>query len=210
MILLLPSNYGLTDEKIFSILGCDQLFGDNGLAKIEGAISLVNNDPNQAKSLFTEYFNDVQKIITAYNGIKPFARKNKKEFFIDSDKNIIKLFFLEDASITFLEELGKTSSSWNKTFIPFALAANENDRNLSIESAQQGSLVLTLSAAATIVWMLAKATDKILDNIKKAYEIKKIALEIKKLKNENLDGAIKDLETNSQINISRCLNKYLS
>jgi hypothetical protein len=93
------------------------------------------------------------------------------------------------------------STKWNQNLIAFALLTKENDRNFRIEAVERGSLVFYLSAVPVIIMGFAKAIDKVLDVIKKYYEVRKIYESAKQLKSGVPDKIIHDLENASKLKI---------
>jgi hypothetical protein len=115
-------------------------------------------------------------------------------------KDLVILSFQAGAEINNLDELAKIATKWNQDFIAFASLTKENDTNFRIESVERGSIILTLSAVSGIVIAFAKATNMVLDVIKKCYEIKKLANEARLLKGVP-EKAIQELDNSSKIKV---------
>lgn len=81
------------------------------------------------------------------------------------------------------------------------MLAKENDRTFRIETVERGSIILTLSAIAGIVYAFGKALDQVLDVIKKYYEIKKLAHDAKQLKGGVPEKTIQELEAASKLKV---------
>lgn len=126
---------------------------------------------------------------------------------IDKSDNLVEtnnliLFFEGEANVENLKELSKVSTDWNQIINCFGRLTNENDTDINIVSIEKGSLVATLTIAAAIIGGVITASDKVLNLILKVYEIRVKALELKKMKFDNIAAAIEILEKQASIDLS--------
>jgi hypothetical protein len=167
----------------------------------------VQSNPNNAKTQLQQYQSELNRITQLYTSLSTYADKLPLDKVQQTDKDSIIIFFQGGAEIDNLDELAKVSTKWNQNLIAFALLTEENDRTFRIETVERGSIILTLSAMPAIAYGFAKATDKVLDVIKKYYEIKKLAHDAKQLKGIVPEKTIQDLEAASKLKLKAETNE---
>lgn len=195
----IPPSLSLEESKIYETLGAYELFGFDGQQRVNTIFSELQTNPNNVRQQLQVYQQDINKIPQLHTSLNQFSGKfpNSAD---RSDKNEIILFFQAGAEINNLDELAKVSAKWNQVLIGLAMLAKENDRTFRIETVERGSIILTLSAIAGVVFAFAKAADKVLDTIKKYYEIKKLAHEARQLAGVP-EKTIHDLENSSKLKL---------
>ena len=197
----IPTTLSIEESKIYEALGAYQLFGYEGQQRMNQIFSTIQSNPKNTQTQLQLYLADINKITQLYNSFTLFADKLSIDKTSEEKKDSIVIFFQGGVEINNLDELAKVSSKWNQNLIAFALLAKENDRTFRIETVERGSIILTLSAIAGVVYAFAKALDKVLDVIKKYYEIKKIAYDAKMLKGGVPEKTIHELEAASKLKV---------
>ncbi len=204
---IIPTTLSVEENKIYEALDAYNLFGYEGQQRLTKIFSEVQTNPNNARAQVQQYQSDVNRITQLFTTLSPFADKLPLDKGQQADKDSIIIFFQGGAEINNLDELAKVSTRWNQNLIAFALLTEENDRTFRIETVERGSIILTLSAVPAIAYAFAKATDKVLDVIKKYYEIKKLAHDAKLLKGGIPEKTIHDLESASKLKLKAETNE---
>lgn len=197
----IPTTLSIEESKILDALGAYQLFGYDGQQRVNQIFSTLQSNPRNTQAQLQQYQTEINKITQLYSSLSQFADKLSIDKTGEEKKDSIIIFFQGGVEINNLDELAKVSSKWNQNLIAFALLAKENDRTFRIETVDRGSIILTLSAVAGIVFAFGKALDKVLDVIKKYYEIKKLAHDAKQLKGGVPEKAIHELEAASNLKV---------
>ena len=195
----IPPSLSVEDSKIYEALGAYELFGLDGQQKFDRFFADLQTNPNNIRPAIQQYQQDIAKITQLHSSFSPFSDKFPTTEHLDKHDLII-LFFQSGAEVNNLDELAKVSAKWNQVLISFAILTKENDRTFRIETVERGSIILTLSAIAGIVYAFGKASDKVLDTVKKYYEIKKLAHEAKQLAGVP-EKAIHELENSSKLKV---------
>jgi hypothetical protein len=203
----IPTTLSVEENKIYEALDAYNLFGYEGQQRLTKIFSDVQSNPNNAKVQLQQYQSDLNRITQLYTTLSLFSDKFPLDKGQQTDKDSIIIFFQGGAEINNLDELAKVSTKWNQNLIAFALLTEENDRTFRIETVERGSIILTLSAVPAIAYGFAKATDKVLDVIKKYYEIKKLAHDAKQLKGGIPEKTIHDLEAASKLKLKAETNE---
>lgn len=197
----IPTTLSIEESKIYEALGAYQLFGYDGQQRLNQIFSTLQSNPKNTQTQLQQYIGETNKIAQLYSSFSLFADKLSIDKTNEEEKDSIVIFFQGGVEINNLDELAKVSSKWNQNLIAFALLAKENDRTFRIETVERGSIILTLSAIAGIVYAFGKALDKVLDVIKKYYDIKKLAHDAKQLKGGVPEKAIHELEAASKLKV---------
>lgn len=199
---IIPKELSHTENRILDLLNFDSVLGENGKHRINTIVSNIRKKPELSKQICSEYQEEFNRVYHFVNSFSELGKTFPKKFTEVSKIDGFKLFFQKEAEISDLVDLGKVATKWNQIIIAFALLTGENDRQIKIVSAERGSLILTLAAIGGIVYSLAKGLNEIMDVIIKSYEIKKHALELRKLKLEDLQDTIQNLENKAKINVN--------
>jgi|JI10StandDraft_1071094.scaffolds.fasta_scaffold06130_9 hypothetical protein len=197
----IPTSLSVEESKVYESLGAYNLFGYEGQQQINKIFVEIQTNPNVVKGKLQQYLQEINKIIQLHGSIASFSDKLPLSGSQKDNLDSIVIFFQGGSEINNLDELAKVSTKWNQVLIAFAQLARESDRTFRIEAVERGSIILTLSAIAGIVYAFGKASDKVLDTVKKYYEIKKLAHEAKQLKGGVPEKTIKDLEEASKLKI---------
>lgn len=197
----IPTSLSVEESKVYESLGAYNLFGYDGQQQINNIFGDIQSNPNGVKGKLQQYQQEINKIIQLHGSIASFSDKLPLSGVQKDNLDSIVIFFQGGSEINNLDELAKVSTKWNQVLIAFAQLARESDRTFRIEAVERGSIILTLSAIAGIVYAFGKASDKVLDVVKKYYEIKKLAHEAKQLKGGVPEKTIKDLEEASKLKI---------
>jgi uncharacterized protein YxeA len=202
----IPTNLSVEDGKVYESIGAYELFGYTGKLRFLSIFNDLQSNSASVRNELQKYQQEINKITQLYSSLAEFSEKLPKadEGLVKND--LIVLFFQEGAEINNLDELAKVSTQWNKVLIAFALLSKDNDTNFRIETVERGSIILTLSAIAGVVFALGKAVDKVLDTVKKYYEIKKLAHEAKQIKGVP-ESAIRELENSSKLKLKTEANE---
>jgi hypothetical protein len=203
----IPTTLTVEENEIYETLDAYNLFGYDGQQRLTNIFSEVQSNPNNAKTQLQQYQSELNRITQLYTSLSTYADKLPLDKVQQTDKDSIIIFFQGGAEIDNLDELAKVSTKWNQNLIAFALLTEENDRTFRIETVERGSIILTLSAMPAIAYGFAKATDKVLDVIKKYYEIKKLAHDAKQLKGIVPEKTIQDLEAASKLKLKAETNE---
>lgn len=102
-----------------------------------------------------------------------------------------------------IEKLSIILNQWYKILRAFGRVNGENESDYQIHNLKIGSLIITVTTVAGVVITLGKAINYVLDAVKKSYEIKKHAVELKKLQSENIKDVTKALEEAAKINAEK-------
>ena len=199
---IIPSSLPLEETKIYEVLGAYNLFGFEGQERLGKIFLVMQTNPNDVKAQMQIYHKEIANIALVFDVFNVFSKlpvSSAEGSMLDS----VIIFFQGDAEINNLDELAKVSSKWNQVLIAFALLSRENDRSFRIETVERGSIILTLSAVAGIVGAFGVASSKVLDAIKKYFEIKKLAHEARQLKDGVPEKTIKDLEEASKLRVKQ-------
>jgi len=205
--IFIPTSLSVEDNKIYEALDAYNLFGYDGQQRLTKIFTGVQANPSNTKIELQQYQSEINRITQLYNSLTVFGDKLPINIGQQTDKDSIIIFFQGGSEINNLDELAKVSTKWNQNLIAFALLTEENDRTFRIETVERGSIILTLSAVPAIAFAFAKATDKVLDVIKKYYEIKKLAHEAKQLKGGIPEKTIHDLEAASKLKLKSETNE---
>ena len=199
---LIPGTLSEKEAEAYIVLGAFDLFGTLGANQIAEIFAKVNapSKPDAALQSLNQYS---QRFSELENVSNILVAKLKNTGIQHSAKNTITFVFQGDVEINNLDELSKASNKWNQNLIALARLIRTNDTNFEIESAERGSLILTISAAGGIVLLFSKIVNSILDATKKYYEIKKLAGEMRKLSLPQLNDNLLDLEKKAEINIAQ-------
>jgi hypothetical protein len=178
---IIPATISVEDSKVYEALNAYSLFGFEGQQTFDSAFAQFQTNPSQALQIIQQFNRDFTRISQLFNAFSPYADKVSSNVSQLDSKDLIILFFQAGAEINNLDEMAKVSSKWNQVLISFALLARETDRTFRIETVERGSIILTLSAITGVVLAFGNTAEKVLDVIKKYYEIKKIAHSAKQL-----------------------------
>lgn len=204
---IIPTSLSVEDNKIYEALDAYNLFGYDGQQRLTKIFTEVLSNPSNTKLQLHQYQSEINRITQLYTSLSTFADKLPINTGQQTDKDSIIIFFQGGSEINNLDELAKVSTKWNQNLIAFALLTEENDRTFRIETVERGSIILTLSAVPAIAYAFAKATDKVLDIIKKYYEIKKLAHDAKQLIGGIPEKTIHDLEAASKLKLKAETNE---
>lgn len=195
---IIPQKQSVEINRIFSHLGYSDLFGDKGERAFKEGVRNLYTNPISTAQIFGDYLNHINTILAVHGGLSYYDEKLST---IDNttDKNLIVLSFKGNVEINNLDELSKASSRWNQVLLGFALLANENNTNFRVEKIERGSIILTISAVYGVVCLFAKGANDVLDVVKKYYEIRKSAADLKSLKMPALKDTIADLESKAEL-----------
>ncbi len=190
------------EDKALRLVNFERLFGSEANELFKRILKDIYGNPSGVNNTLTSYKKELNSLIGLHNSFNFYRDNIPKGIHNPQDDNLIVINFREHASIENLDELAKHASIWNKVLLGFSLLTKENDRSFKIESVEKGSLILTLSAVPAVVLCFGKAAEKVLDVVKKYYEVKIKAAELKALKMPALNQLITDLDNQSNINIT--------
>ncbi len=196
----IPPNLSVQDSRVYDTLGAYELFGYVGQQRFAAFFNDIQINPADVRRQLLLFQKDINKITQLCISLSQFEDKLPTSNDAIDNNDLIILFFQAGAEINNLDELAKVSTKWNQVLIAFALLCKENDTDFRIETVERGSIILTLSAIAGVVYAFAKASDKVLDVVKKYYEIKKLAYEAKQLSGVP-DRTIQELENSSRLKL---------
>lgn len=191
------------EDKALRLVNFESLFGSEANELFKRTLKDIYDNPSAVNNTITVYKKELNNIIGLHNSFNFYRDNIPKGIHNPQDDNLIVINFREHASIENLDELAKHASIWNKVLLGFSILTKENDRSFKIESVEKGSLILTLSAVPAIVLCFGKAAEKVLDVVKKYYEVKIKAAELKALKMPALDQLITDLDNQSNIDVTK-------
>ncbi|MBL7964998.1 MAG: hypothetical protein JNM31_14285 [Flavobacteriales bacterium] len=180
-------------------VGADALFGERGRALMEEIFVEANQNPQSALAKLQKYTQDLAKLTQLHSTLTGFPPALGEVAMEPVVGNVIDVLFKGEAEISTLEELAKAAAKWDHVLIAFAMLVKENDRAVRVERVARGSLLLQLGTIAAVAFAFAKAADKALDVLKKYLEIRKLALEIRRMENPDLTKPAKEIEAASKL-----------
>lgn len=144
-------------------------------SKDPGLHDIVNHSKEKAESIAR-----ILKVL--------YERKGK--WPISDEEEILHITFQLGSEIQDIVKLKAQSESWYDIGRGFALAAKSSPEEIRVVSARSGSIVIDLAAAGAVVVAIAHAVKKILEQLKKYHEIRKLQQEVVRLQLQNTKIAI--------------------
>ncbi len=198
----MPSNLTETENKIISYIDNKGLFSDKGKELLNKAIYDLNiYKPNHAKGLKKELEN-IRKKANVFSGaglnrVKDFLKGTLNEDLSWTDGVVVKLNGVNHTSsmALFSEEI----NHWFAILKTFSKIEGNNSTTFNIHEIKTAPLMLTVRTSGGLVRTLGKTVNHILGSMNKSYEIKKHAVELKKIKSQELKTVIEELEAKSVI-----------
>ncbi|MEZ5015928.1 MAG: hypothetical protein R2800_02675 [Flavipsychrobacter sp.] len=199
---LLPVNISLEEKKIYERFLIIDLFGEKGQRTLKDIISYLYTNVGEAERITKEYVNLYAKFTLLHSSLYDYSEGILIDMPVDSE-NLIIIIFQGNSYIKELRELGEASDEWYKILRGFALLDGETDTSFNVQKVEKGSLIMTLSATFGVVYLFAKAADKVLDVIQKYYNIKKSIAEIKRYNVPALNEGLAKMEESSTVDIDK-------
>lgn len=210
----LKINFTKEEQELINYLDFKDIFTVRGIAKINNIIDKLSNLPKPQYDLANHNKDIKEKIIRnryelMYDSF-PFGNSTFLKFdrFFNNEfdeeiqwKSGLVIKLNTNNHINSLENFNRVLNDWHKILRAIGRVNNENGSSYKIDSLKTGSLIITITAVAGVVITLGKATNYILDIIKKSYEIKKHSIELKKIKVEGLNEVTKSLDEASKIKL---------
>lgn len=137
------------------------------------------------------------EIVNHLDRIKDFINGKLSEDLAWHDGVIIKLN--TENHLNSITNLNIEINQLHRILRAFGRLNKDNESDFEINQLETGSLILTILTISGVVITLGKAANQVLDAIKKVYEIKKHAVELKQIKSENLKDVITNLEKAASI-----------
>lgn len=190
---------GAEHVRSLQVVGADALLGERGRALMQVVLNDARQNPQNAQATLQKYTQDLAKVTQLHSTLAGFPPALGEVAMEPIGGNVIDVLFKGEAEISTLEELAKAAAKWDQVLIAFAMLVNENDRAVRVERVARGSLLLQLATIAAVAFAFAKAADKALDVLKKYLEIKKLALEIRRMENPDLNKPAKEIEAASKL-----------
>jgi hypothetical protein len=203
VINVLPENNSTTARMAFRLLMAENLFGENGRIRINSMMKSISKNPSESSQMANEYHQELTALYQFVNSFQQISNYSQEEFKALDEIEGFRIFFQGKVKVEDLDELAKAATKWKQVILSFALVVGETKRDVKVVSAEQGSLILTLVAIGGIVYSMAKGLNEIMDVILKSYDIKKAALELRKLKIGDFEKQIDEIEERSKINVNK-------
>ncbi len=183
----------------FRLLGLDKIQKEPIEIIFEKIDNLTDTDTGNYNNYLIPYQQKLSKVnqLRSASSIYELSDAKIEEFTSDA----LALYFREGVAVEYLDELSKSATHWNQIIHCFSRLTSDENNKAKIETIEKGSIIMTITAATTIILALTKASNYALDVILKIYEVKKKSLELKNLKLTNLNEAISLLDKQSELNV---------
>jgi hypothetical protein len=184
----------------FNTLNLNDVFGEGAIKLLRDLIHNTEINAADANTNFRTFHTKVstfQNLQTNLNQVLGGVEIDENE----EPDNLITIYFENGADIENLKQLSKSSNEWNQIINFISRLVRDNNTETKIMSIRRGSLILTIGAVPAIILGVTKAFDKVLDLILKVYEIKKSAIELRKLNVSAINDTLDLLEKQSRLNV---------
>jgi hypothetical protein len=180
----------------------DYFLNESTKTLLNNAEELFKNDPSQ----FINKFNSIYGLAVNFTSLYNIFNGVYNGTIIDEQVKISEdhfiLYFENLADVTTLNELSKASNEWQKVINFFGRLTRENDNTCRIINVEKGCLVLAITAIPIIIKAITLASDRIHNSILKNYEVREKAMEIRKLKIEEISDVMDMLDKRTKLNLN--------
>ena len=185
-----------SQKRIYLLYKGNEIIGPDSVAYIEKILYDSKFDPNGVIQKITQHKDRVVQFNALANtlivSLKPFSDQAIE--ILQEDEAILEITFAGDTNIKNIVNLADYADIWNKLFRAFGLLMKKHADDAKIISISKSSpVVIEIASVITVLFVISKAVDYILNRIDKYLTIRKKMEEIKNLKLKNKQIA-KDLE----------------
>lgn len=138
---------------------------------------------NEIQQIIDNFNNGIKKITQIRQGLSNIIEKD--DFVLDENQIKIKIHFQKTASIKNVVDLKHWSTELHDIARGLAISQDVAPENISIVSAEKGSLIYTIGVTYAIVEIISKTILKALEIAERSLEIKRKVEEIKNLQLNN-------------------------
>ncbi len=190
--------------RILDKLGVSAYIGNEGADLVSSIVRIANYDPNTASSQLNTAFEKLSSVQSNLdNFLASLSHLDLRDHEDESNFIAIRVSFQNDASITNVSQLKKSSADWYDIIRGLAMINNEAPEATKVISATKGSIILTLAATAGVTTVLAKIAKDITATAKHILEVENSREDLKqkklitKVMAEELDRLVKEKKENA-------------